>query len=121
MPKVTFYLVASVLSLLALAGCQGRAELDRADYGPLFSASGQARSLVLPADGARSVAAGRPLVQPWYVGRNDSGPSVSAGYRSTTFERSVTYTRDRQSISNGRVFDRYDQTTYRRSVRDAAR
>lgn len=62
-----------------------------------------------------------PSLDAWYAGRNDFGPSVSVGYRSQTYDRSVTYTRDRQFISNGRVIDQYSQTTYRRTVREGTR
>jgi len=33
----------------------------------------------------------------------------------------VTYTRDHQYIHNGRVYDHYRQTTYRRTTSEAAR
>lgn len=115
----------ALLGVLLLGGCHARpgmhgyahAPLPRDDYG-------QARSLVMPSRvvQAYQILSGQaPPIEPWYDGRNDWVPSVTAGYQSIVYERSVTYTRDHQSISNGRVYDRYNESTYRRTVRESVR
>lgn len=52
---------------------------------------------------------------PWYMSRNDSQLTTQAGYQSTTEDRSVNVTYDRQSTSGGRSRDFYYNTTYRQS------
>lgn len=64
-----------------------------------------------------ALVAARPTrVEPWYLGRNDAVDSVYYGERYPVFEVTATHTRDQQSISGGRVYDRFNQTTYRRRV-----
>lgn len=82
---------------------------------------GQARSLAFTSQIVQSNQLLPPSYQAWYTGRNDVGPSVAAGARTTSYQRSVTYTRDQQSIFNGRVYDNYQQTTYRRTVTESER
>ena len=97
----------------ALAGCsQPKNTVDR---GPQLDADGNRRSVVLQT----------PLQQylqeretasadlPWYADRNDRMLAADAGYASPTFQDSVTYTRDRQYQSGGRVYDHFSSTTYR--------
>lgn len=93
------------------------------DRSSLHDDYGHARSLSLSSPVVRlsNGSTGYVAEDQWYAGRNDVGPSVIAGYESARYETSVTYTRDRQSITNGRVYDRYDQTTYRRTVRESTR
>jgi hypothetical protein len=38
--------------------------------------------------------------------------AADAGYASSTYQDSVTYTRDRQYQSGGRVYDHFSSTTY---------
>ena len=120
----TPHLVALLtLCVFVLGGCHARHGSHTRDFGPLQDHYGQARSLALPTQMNRSASASAQAMayEPWYVGRNDIVPSVSVGYDSTRFERSVTYTRDQQLIVNGRVYDRYNQTTYRRTVSESTR
>ena len=109
------------LGVLLLGGCHSRPDMNARDYGPLTGPFGEGRSLALPGDGIRSASAAPLGYEPWYVGRNDRVPSVVVGYESARFEQSTTYTRDQQVIINGRVFDRYDETTYRRSFSESLR
>ncbi|MEM9416691.1 MAG: hypothetical protein AAGA29_14615 [Planctomycetota bacterium] len=84
-------------------------------HGLLYRDAGQARSLAMDADAQRALTLARPGANdPWYIGRNDAGASVVYGERSTVYESTLTLTRDEQSISGGRVTDRFNQTTLRR-------
>lgn len=120
MPLGRFQLAAvSLIGLLVLGGCHSRPDLRHADRGLFLGYDDRPGSLVLA--GRAPVATTAQTAVPWYAWRNDVGPTVSVGYDSARYERSVTYTRDRQTIIGGRVFDRYDQTTYRRTVRESVR
>lgn len=106
---------------LGLVGCSQ--PKNTVDLGPQLDADGNRRSVALQT----------PLLQylqeretasadlPWYADRNDRTLAVDAGYVSPTFQDSVTYTRDRQYQTGGRVFDHFSSTTYsverRRAVR----
>ncbi len=114
------HLAILALALLLLGGCHSRPGLSRLDRGPLYDDMGHAGSLVMPSEAVRSASLALPY-EPWYAGRNDQGPSVSVGYQSFAYDRSITYTRDSQYMSGGRVYDRYSQTTYRRTVRESQR
>lgn len=54
-----------------------------------------------------------PGTQPWYAARNDRRLTTTSGYQSTVYEQSVTYSYDRQSSHQGRVYDHFNSTTYR--------
>jgi len=82
---------------------------------------GQARSLVLTTPVVRVLDQTASAEVPWYIDRNDYGPTVFGGTATYQYEESVTYTRDRQHSSNGRVYDHYDQTTYSRTYRGNSR
>jgi len=118
-------LLLAMLGLFVLAGCHShpapRPGLTALDRGPLHEHRDGVRSLAMAGDWQRG--AGYTASDPfaWYAGRNDTGPSVTAGYVTQRYERSVTFTRDRQYTSGGRVYDDLHQTTYRRSVREAIR
>lgn len=113
--------IACPLLLAALSvGCS-HPRVSPRDLGPLPPIDGQARSLSLTSQIVQANQLLPPGHDAWYARRNDAGPSVSAGVRTTRFERSVTYTRDQQSIFNGRVHDNYRQTTFRRTVTESAR
>lgn len=115
-----FYLVL-LLAVGVLGGCHSRPGFSELEGTPLRNHQGHAGSLVLPNQPGQAARADSDGRLPWYAWRNDIGPSVTAGYQSTRYETSVTYTRDRQFISGGRAYDRYDQTTYRRSYRESSR
>lgn len=112
----------ALLTLLALAltGCNSRPMThawDEPDHGLLYRGPGQARSLALDADMQWALVAARPTrVDPWYSGRNDAVDSVYYGERYPIYETTSTVSRDQQSITGGRVSDRFNQTTYRRRV-----
>ena len=93
------------------------------DLDPLLDINGQARSLTMDSPQHHSLAASATNVdpQPWYVSRNDLFPSVAYGVSYQVYEQSVTYQRDRQRTSNGRVHDHFNQTTYRRRVIETQR
>lgn len=114
-----------LLSLLLLTGCHGQPQarpgLTTLDRAPLHDHGRHAGSLVMASDWQRETGAMASGNYAWYAGRNDLVPSVFAGYATARYERSVTYTRDRQYTSGGRVYDHYHQTTYRRSVRESSR
>lgn len=109
------------LLLVVLAGCQTRPGYALRDVQPLYDEFGHARSLTLTTPAVRMATPSRRDYEPWYVGRRDVGPFVTAGTVSSRHERSVTFTRDSQYISNGRVYDRYRETTYRRSYSESTR
>lgn len=117
----------ALLGLLMLTGChshgdpQARPGLNALDRAPLHDRQQHAASLVMPSDWQRTANADSTNLYAWYAGRNDIGPSVSAGYATARYERTVTYTRDRQTISGGRVYDHFHQSTYRRSIRESVR
>ncbi|MGB0768924.1 MAG: hypothetical protein ACPGYV_14585 [Phycisphaeraceae bacterium] len=115
------HLAAACLGVAILAGCQTRPGYAPRDLEAMYDRDGQARSLALSAPPVRALAMTQPDADRWYDGRNDVGPFVTAGTRSVIREQSVTFTRDRQFIVNGRVFDRYDQTTFRRSISESER
>lgn len=113
-------LMLALLSLTVLSGCSNRpAWVSKHDADPLIDRYGNARSLVLSTPLVNSAQLLPPQYDPWYASRNDRGPYVTL--QTSDVETSVTYTRDRQYISNGRVYDRYDQTTYRRTYRGSTR
>ncbi|MCE9590696.1 MAG: hypothetical protein K8S99_09255 [Planctomycetes bacterium] len=62
-----------------------------------------------------------PETLPWYAARNDHRLATYAGHQTPTYEQSATLTYDRQSSSNGRVYDHFNSTTYRSSVRETVR
>ena len=109
------------LSTLLLIGCQSRSGYTPHDALPLYDHTGQARSLALSTPAVRSSASSHSRPEPWYIGRRDLRPFVTAGSVSRRHEHSVTVTRDRQFVFNGRVYDRYNQTTYRKTHRDSTR
>lgn len=112
----------ALLTVLVLGGCHSRPSQHAFSYAPHRDDQGRAGSLVMPSDTLRRVTGDAPPAYlAWYAGRNDIVPSVTAGYASTRYEQSVTYTRDRQTISGGRVYDHYNQTTYRRTFSESAR
>ncbi|MEO0476390.1 MAG: hypothetical protein AAF085_10555 [Planctomycetota bacterium] len=107
-------------SALLLVGCQTRPGYTLRDVQPLYDEFGHARSLALTSPVIRT--AERPKgIEPWYTGRRDIGPFVTAGSVSLRQEQSVTYTTDRQYTINGRVYDRYYETTRRRTYRESTR
>lgn len=114
-------LLTCVSIALLLAGCQTRQGYSQRDVMPLYDEFGHARSLALSTPVVRTSEGREYGIEPWYVGRRDYGPFVTAGTISLRHEQSVTYTTDRQYIRNGRVYDRYNETTYRRTYRDSAR
>lgn len=114
------------LLLATLAGCRTRPDsMGHRDLLPLQNQWGQAQSLALSNPGVVAVHEIAPPngypAQPWYTGRNDLVPFVHAGFVGPASESSVTFTRDRQTISNGRVRDHYSETTFRRTFRDGQR
>ena len=109
------------LSALLLVGCQTRPGYSLRDVQPMYDDYGHARSLVLSTPAVRSTQQTRHQHEPWYAGRRDVGPFVTAGTISPRYERSVTYSTDRQYISNGRVYDHYQETTHRQTYRDSTR
>ena len=111
----------ALLGLVVLSGCHSRPTTYALDRGPMRDHRGQAASMVMQSDWVRTASADSPAYAAWYAGRNDLVPSVTAGYESARYEQTVTYTRDRQYISGGHVYDRYDQSTYRRTYREGAR
>lgn len=108
-------------SLLPAVGCQTQLGYAERDIQPLYDAMGNARSLALSTPLVRQTNRHPASYEPWYAGRRDLGPFVTSGSISISEEHSVTYTTDRQSVINGRVYDRYDETTQRRTYRDGAR
>jgi predicted small secreted protein len=114
--------IIAILSLAALllVGCQTRPGYTQRDVSPLYDDFGHARSLTLTTPVVRT--AQRPdIYEPWYNGRRDISPFVTAGSISQQYEESVTTTRDSQHIYGDRVYDRYNETTYRRTYRSGTR
>lgn len=109
------------LSALLLVGCQARPGYTYRDVQPLYDDFGHARSLALTTPVVRTAQRPNAVHEPWYTGRRDVSPFVTAGYLSLRHEQSVTYTTDRQHTVNGRVYDRYSETTHRRTYRDSTR
>lgn len=109
------------LSALLLVGCQTRPGYTYRDVAPMYDDFGHARSLALSTPAVRASTHHDSTREPWYIGRRDQGPFVTAGHISLRHEHSVTYTTDRQYIVNGRVYDRYSETTRRRTYRDSTR
>lgn len=108
------------LSAVLLVGCQTQPSYTQREVVPYYDDYGQARSLTLTTPAVRT--AQQPDVyEPWYTGRRDISPFVTAGSISLRHEQSVTYTRDSQHIYGGRVYDRYNETTYRRTYRSGTR
>ncbi|MBI1337166.1 MAG: hypothetical protein GC164_09410 [Phycisphaera sp.] len=59
--------------------------------------------------------------QAWYTSRNDTPPTVQAGYLGQTYQSTYTVTYDRESSSHGRVYDSYHRHSTTYSVTRAAR
>ena len=116
-----FQFMSLCLCALLLAGCSTRPGYALRDVQPMYDEFGHARSLALTAPVVRTAMPVRRPYEPWYAGRRDVGPFVTAGSVSTRHESSVTYTRDSQHIFNGRVYDRYNETTYRRTYSEGTR
>ena len=116
-----FTIAVLSLSALLLVGCQTRPGYAYRDVQPLYDEFGHARSLALTTPVVRTAERPRLEREPWYTGRRDLGPFVTAGSLSLRYEQSVTYTTDRQYIVNGRVYDRYNETTRRRTYRESTR
>lgn len=113
---------ACLAALLLLGACQGTYEpLSSRDRGLLIDREGQSRSLALTTQTVQSAQLLPPGFDTWYASRNDRVPYVISGYESSIIQSSVTYTRDSQNTVNGRVFDNYNQTTYRRSYQESIR
>ena len=116
--------LATLLAAAALfVGCRQAPPHYRAvDARPLVNQSdGSARSLASDSDAMTKLAYTPGPSDAWYLDRRDYRPSVQAGYVSAQHEITVTYTRDSQYISGGQAYDRYRQTTYRRSIRESQR
>ena len=117
-------LTAACLSLLVLTGCQstGPGGITSIDIEPMYHYDNSARSLALssPAVNAIREPGNTPGYEPWYAGRNDRLPAAMVE-NTGVFEVTETFTVDRQSIYNGRVYDRYDRTTYRRTFQEGPR
>ncbi|MFI4862228.1 MAG: hypothetical protein ACIAXF_16310 [Phycisphaerales bacterium JB063] len=120
LPRHTPLALLLALTLLLTGGCATRSATyawAEPDHGLLYRGPGQARSLTMDADPQRALADASPgTIDPWYLGRNDQAPSVVYGERATVYESTLTLTRDGQSISGDRVYDRFSQTTYRRRI-----
>lgn len=114
-------LATLVLAAALFAGCRQTPPHYRgADARPLFHQhDGSARSLVSDSDAMAQLT--YTPGEAWYLDRRDYRPSVQSGYVSSRHEITVTYTRDAQYISGGQAYDRYRQTTYRRSIRESQR
>jgi len=113
--------LALALAAFMLVGCHGAPKWTTKDVQSLYDEAGYARSLALSTPPIRELAMSEPGYEPWYAGRRDIGPSVIVGYESSRREQVFTYTRDRQYHSHGRVYDRFDETTYRRSYSESSR
>lgn len=110
------------LSALLLVGChQTRPGYTARDVMPMYDDYGHARSLALSTPAVRTSRHIDSNIEPWFYARRDQGPFVTAGHISLRHEQSVTYTTDRQYTYNGRVYDRYEETTRRRTYRDSTR
>jgi hypothetical protein len=93
------------------------------DLGPQLDAEGYHRSVALDSPLLRHLQVRQRSRDglSWYDGRNDRTLAVNAGYDLPSLQRSVTLTRDRQYLSNGRVHDIYSSTTYRTEYRQNVR
>lgn len=101
-------LLASILLVVTLAGCQTATFDQPSDTLGYRTREGAPPSLVFsPPEAADSDA---PWL--WYAGRRDVQPYTASGYRTATVESTVTFTRDHQSQHGGRVYDNYHSTTY---------
>lgn len=116
-----FVILTLGLSTLLLAGCQTRPGYTQRDAQPLYDDFSHARSLTLTTPVVRTAERPNKQREPWYSGRRDVSPFVTAGHISLRHEQSVTYTTDRQYTINGRVYDRYNETTHRRTYRESTR
>ena len=108
------------LSALLLVGCQTRPGYTYRDVAPLHDDFGHARSLTITEPVVRT-SLPHDRYETWYHGRRDIGPFVTAGTISLRYEESVTETRDSQRIYGDHVYDRYNETTYRRTYRSGTR
>lgn len=117
-------LSATCLSLSVLTGCQssGPSGITDIDVEPITYRDGSARSLALSSRTVRAIQVPfeGAYYEPWYAGRNDRHPGVLVD-NTGVFEVSETFVIDQQLIYNGRVIDRYDQTTIRRTIREGYR
>ncbi|XAM00328.1 hypothetical protein OT109_02850 [Phycisphaeraceae bacterium D3-23] len=106
------------LALLLSVGCASRStpySWAEPHHGLLYRDGGQALSLAMDSDAQRALTQAKPgTIDPWYIGRNDAMASVVYGERRSVYESTLTLSRDQQSISGGRVYDRFNRTTLRR-------
>jgi hypothetical protein len=117
--------VVGVLSLSLLTACESKP--SRARYDATFAVPGQPRSMVMDSPRQQRLQTTLPESTentdylPWYLVRNDARLSTEAGYVSPMTQEAAGYTYDRQSTSNGRVYDSYSNTVYRRFRIEAER
>ncbi len=114
-------LVLCLGGCLALIGCEQPQPMT--DFGPQLDTEGVPRSLALDTPLLQHLRETRGIDrgQAWYDARNDQTLAATSGYELPTVQSSVTYTRDRQYFSNGRVYDNVSSTTYRAEYRQIVR
>lgn len=110
-----------LLAALLLVGCSAQPLYGGLDGDRAYHYDGSSRSLALDSTRQTALTAARPPGDAWWVNRRDQGPVAYGGVVGVQRETTVTYTRDTQYISGGRVYDRYQRSTYRRSVQDSFR
>lgn len=110
---------------VALGGCAKQPSVWD-EYNPRPEQQNPARTLSLATNSPRldrAIAAADidPNSYPWYAARNDRRLTTTDGQRSAIIEQSVTISHDRQSSTNGRVYDSMHNTTYRARVMQTTR
>jgi len=102
-------LATAALFLILLAGCQSAPNAYHGDisYGPAHALSMDSA--------AQHQFNRRSQGQAWYLGRNDTYPTVYYGAQVQTYTETDVYERDRQDITNGRARDHYSRTTVTRT------
>lgn len=110
---------------ITLAGCaKSQSVWDEYNPHPEQQHPARTRSLVTNSprlDRAIAAADLDPDTYPWYAARNDRRLTTTDGQRSAIVEQSVTISHDRQSSTNGRVYDSTHNTTYRARVMQTIR
>lgn len=99
-----------------LPGCAAAPAPPDPDLRPIYTAAGEARSLVTdsPALAATTGPDTRDGRRPWYHDRHDRGRTLVTGYKSPAVLSAVTRTHDHlHASSDGSVHDHFSQRTFR--------
>ena len=117
---LTYFGIVIVLAAGVLTGCQS-VNIDP-ELTEHVDARGRARSLALDSRKMQGIVDSQDIQKyqlPWYAARNDMKPAAIAGYEGVTYERSDSYTVDREYSHGGHVYQHFSRTTRSRQTTES--